>query len=223
MNEIIFVIHALFIGAIALLALTQGKEALVSFITLCCVLANVFVLKQTKLFGLNATCADAFAVGAVLGLNLLQEFYGKSIARKSIRINFGALIMYALFCMIQLWYYPSKFDTAHVHYQALMSIMPRIIIASFVAFITSQILDYNLFSGLTRFLGKRFLVIRTFISTMVSQFVDTVLFTFLGLYGVISQPWDIIIISYSVKVGVIILAMPLIAFARSFYTPDKNV
>ena len=73
MNELIFLSQIFLISASTLAALYIGKEALISLICLQCVLANIFVLKEITLCGLTATGSDAFTVGIVLGLNLLQN------------------------------------------------------------------------------------------------------------------------------------------------------
>ena len=81
MNELIFFAHVLISVALMLGALRFGRVVLVAAICLQEVLANLFVLKQVTLFGLEVTCSDAYAIGSIIGLNLLQEFYGKERAR----------------------------------------------------------------------------------------------------------------------------------------------
>src|ERR1700692_1102877 len=101
-NELIFIAHSLIISAFALFSLKLGKEALIGFISVACILANLFVIKQTTLCTLTATCSDAFSIGAVLGLNLLQEYYGREIGRKAIWISFFLLVFYAIVSQIHL-------------------------------------------------------------------------------------------------------------------------
>ena len=84
MNELFFIIHTIIIAGFALGSLALGSSALVAFVCLSCVLANLFVIKQITLFGLTATSADAFTVGATIGLNLLQEYFGKEIAKREV-------------------------------------------------------------------------------------------------------------------------------------------
>ena len=76
MNEFVFFLHIFVVATFALGACRLGKEMLVAWIGLQAVLANLFVLKQMKLFWLDVTCSDVYAVGAFLSLNLLQEYYG---------------------------------------------------------------------------------------------------------------------------------------------------
>src|SRR6185436_11925481 len=120
MNELYFLLHSITVSTAALISLWFGKEALIGFISLCCILANLFVVKQTTLFGFDATCSDAFSIGAVLGLNLLQEYFGKTITKTAIWISFFLLIFYTVVSSIHLLYEPSVHDTMQQHYLSIL-------------------------------------------------------------------------------------------------------
>lgn len=214
-NELIFVAQSLVISGAALGALRFGSQALVAFICLVCILANLFVTKQIMLFGLNATSSDAFTIGATLGLNLLQEYYGRAITRKTIWINFFLLIFYAVMSQIHLLYVPSSFDSAQPHFVALLSLMPRLAAASLTVYMIAQSADYLLFGFFKRITRGRFLIVRNYASMLISQLLDTILFSFLGLYGVIDNLGEIIIISYAIKIVAIAISAPFMYFSRS--------
>lgn len=220
MNELIFFLYLTIVGGTALAAVRMGKEALVAFICVQWVLANLFVTKQITLLGLNATAADALAVGATLCLNLLQEYFGRSITQKAIYISFGATIFYMALSLLQVLYCPSPIDTAHEHFCALLMPMPRIIFASLFVYLLVQQLDYRFYG----FLKERFtslpMVIRNYISVSITQLIDTVLFSFLGLYGIIGNVGEIIMVSYMIKLAVILLAAPFVSLSRYLYKPD---
>jgi len=222
MNEIVFISQVFIIVTSSLGALILGKEALVAFVCIQGILANLFVSKQIALFGLNATASDAFAVGATLGLNLLQEYFGKRIARKTIWINFFLLVLYAIVTQIHLSYTPSIYDTAHQYFVPLLTFMPRLVIASFIAYIVSQTVDYKLYEMLRKIWHYRLLIIRNYTSIIISQLIDTLLFSFLGLYGIVDRIWEIIAVSYMIKLSIIFIAVPFVGFSRKLYTPYKE-
>lgn len=219
-NELIFIIHAIVIAVASLIALAGGSGALIAFISVQCILANLMVLKQITLFGLEATCADSFSIGATLGLNLLQEYYGKDAARKAIVVNLSLLLLYVIMTQIQLIYIPSEADYTQSYFIAIFSVMPRIIGASFIAFFVSQSLDYWLYGFLRRSWEKRFLVLRNYASVLASQLVDTILFSLLGLYGIVHNVGHVILIAYIIKIAAIALAVPFIAFSKYYF--NKN-
>lgn len=220
LNELIFLLYTLFISVSCLYALRLGKEALIALVCLQAVLVNIFVTKQIALFGLCATASDALAIGASLGLNLLQEYWGKPVARTTIFLSFGAAIFYTIISQLHLAYIPHIVDTTHPHFCALFSPMPRIIIASLISYLITQVLDYRLYARLkARYQGSQF-VIRNYLSLGCTQLLDTVLFSVLGLYGAIittsSALFDIIIISYGIKMIIIMTTVPVIALVRRY-------
>jgi len=219
-NELLFVAHSIIISLFALGALALGPYALAAFVCVQCLLANLFVIKQITLFGFNATATDAFTIGAVLGLNLLQEYYGRAITRKTIWINFFLLVFYAIVSQIHVLYTPSSCDFAQPLFANLLTFMPRIVIASFTVYLISQMADYALYGFLKRTWKNKWLIVRNYTSITITQLLDTVLFSFLGLYDIIEHVWEVIAISYSIKLVAIIIATPFVGLSRYIFKKD---
>ncbi len=213
-NELILLGHILFICFMALLSLRMGKEALVVFTVVTILLANLFVLKQTVLFMLAATTADALAVGSMIGFNLIQEFYGRILARQTMIITFSMLAMYMILSQFHLLYVPSVLDETQEHFEALLTVMPLLVGGSMVSWACAQCIDFITFGILQRMWQVRWLVIRNYIAIGVSQIVDTFLFTLL-LYRltIITNPLHIFIISFTIKFTITLVATPLIALS----------
>lgn len=222
MNELIFIFHTIIIAAFSLGSLALGKSALVAFVCTQCILANLFVIKQITLFGLTATCADAFTVGATIGLNLLQEYFGKAIAKKAIWINFFLLIFYAIVSQIHIMYIPHSADEAQQYFIPLLTLMPRIVIASFSVYLITQMCDYYLYGILKKTFQDKYIIVRNYASVALCQLLDTVLFSFFGLYGIIDNIGEVIIISYLIKLASIIIATPFVGFSRTIYKITNN-
>jgi len=214
MNELIFFLHTLFIGCCVLGVLRIGKEALIALIVLLGVLSNLFVTKQIVLFGLNVTATDTYAVGAILSLQLLQEYYGRQVTRYAIGISFFLLFFYAITAFVHLSYVPSGFDVTQVHFSAILQHMPRIALASVTSYLASQLLDYHLYGFLKRLFAGCYLLLRSYTSLIIVQLFDTVLFSFLGLYGIISNIGNVIILSFAIKMVVIFIATPFVALSK---------
>lgn len=218
MNETLFLGHIFLVVGFALAALRLGKGALISFIALTAVLANLFVVKQTTLFGLTLTCSDVFAIGGMLSLNLLQEFFGKEEAKRAVKISFGALVFFALMAQIHLTYSPAAVDTTHDAFQLLLSPSPRIVLASMLTFFVVQQFDVRFFAFL-----KGPLPVRVSISLFSSQLLDTVLFSLLGLYGLVDSVWNIMVVSFLIKCLVILTSTPFTAWAKRVVRRELSV
>lgn len=212
MNQILFFLHILAVLGFLWFAVRLGKSALTAFIALCGVLANLFVVKQIELFTLQVTCSDVFAIGGILGLNLLQELYGRSSAKRASGTALLALVFFACMAQIHLLYTPSHFDQTQGSFFSILSSSPRIIAASCFVYYLVQRLDIVWFALLKKFLP--FLALRIFISLILSQALDTVLFSFLGLYGIVSSLFDIIIMSFAVKCTVIACSSPIASLLK---------
>lgn len=218
-NELIFLGYIVAVCIAAVVALRIGSHALVAYCSLLCVLSNVFVLKQINLFGLSATASDALAVGVTLSLNLLIEYYQPQIAQKAIVISFFCAAAYVMFSFFHLGYTPSIYDASAQHYAALLSAAPRLIAASLFTYFIVQKLDTLIYGALKIRWPERWFIVRNYVSAGISQFVDTILFSFLGLYGLVSGIGQIILISYLIKLITIITAVPLIRLLKRFMGP----
>lgn len=223
MNEALFIVQVLTVFAFGMLALRFGKSALITWISLQAVLANLFVLKQMTFFGFHITCSDVFAIGSILGLNLLREYFGKQAAAKGLWACFFSMLFFVAMAQLHLLYQPSPYDTAHGAYQTLLSPSPRLLLASLAVFFIVQQIDLRLFSYLKEKLTELPLTGRNAVSLTLSQFLDTVLFSYLGLYGLVSSLWDIIAISFLVKLLIISCSSPLIAFSKRIVPLQEEV
>lgn len=214
MNLLILIFHLLVVGSCTLLALRKGAIILVAWIALQSILANLFVLKQISLFGANITCSDAFAIGSIFGLNLLREYVGKEWATLALKTSIWLMLFFAAMSQLHLLYIPSSYDSSHDAYQTLLSASPRLILASLLTFYAVQTLELRLFAYLKHRLPTLPFVIRNITSTTLCQALDTALFSFLGLYGLISCLTSVMLMSFLTKLLIIALMGPLLHFSK---------
>ena len=216
MNELIFLLHIIFVTAFTLGAFYMGKNALLVAVALQAVLANLFVIKQIEIFGFNATCADVFIVGSVLGINLLQEYYGKAWSKKALYISFFSMLFYLVMSQIHLLYIPALYDNSHSLFEGILKFAPRIIISSIVVYFVVLLVNNWFYGYLKNKLNNRYLVLRNFISIILTQLLDTVLFVFIALYGIVGSVWQVMLVGFVLKVMVVFVSVPFIGLAKRF-------
>lgn len=219
MNESIFLVHIVMISLLALGALRLGKEALVVSFCLQGVVANLFIFKQIAFLGLTITCTDAYIIGSYFSLGLLQHHYGKEAAHKAILLSFYVLLIFLAFSMLHLLYTPIPQDTYHPLYSQLLKITPRIYLTSLVVGFTAQKLHVYLqeVCESTRLLK----ILKLSLPVVCSQLYDTVAFSYLALYGIVDVLWDVMLMSYLVKLLTILCMTPFALFSKKFYAPSK--
>jgi hypothetical protein len=203
MNEILFFIQIFIIVGFALGALRLGLAALTAWVAIQALIANLFVLKQITLFGFDVTASDAYVIGSLLGLNFLQEFYSQEEAKKATWICFFFMFFFTVISQLHLFYQPSSHDNTQNAFEVLLSPSPRLLMASMGVFFVVQQFDIRFFHFLKNTLPNSSFALRTTIALVVSQFLDTLLFSFAGLYGIATSILDIIIVSYLIKLAVI--------------------
>jgi uncharacterized integral membrane protein (TIGR00697 family) len=201
MNEFLFLLHLAIVTLFIWPAIRLGKEALISWIVVQPILANLFVLKQISLFGFTVTCSDVYAVSCALGLNLLQEYFGKECAKKTVWLCFYALVFFVVMSLLHLLYLPSPYDVAQSSYARILGTTPRLAAASIISFLSVQWFDVRFFGYLKR-QTRLSLYLRNSLSLTVSQAIDTLLFTFLGLWGHVDFLFDVFIISFIIKLAI---------------------
>ncbi|HSW75657.1 MAG TPA: queuosine precursor transporter [Candidatus Saccharimonadales bacterium] len=221
-NELIFALHVGTISLSTLLFCRLGKEALIAYVSLLFVIANIFVIKQINLFGWSVTSADAFIVGISFSINVLQEFWGQAYARKAIWISFACSLFYLITTLFILGYTPSAADDSHAHFANIMTFTMRIISASFTSYLITQFTDMHIYGYIKKQTHGKYFVVRNYFALLSSQLLDTVLFSYLGLYGIVENISHIITMSYSIKIIAIFMTTPFLMIAKKVVHPMEN-
>ncbi len=211
-NNLLFIFSIFLVVTCAWVFLRLGKSALTSWIVFVTFIANLFVLKQIELFHFNATASDIFAVGGLFGLNLLQEYHGQKASQKAIWASLACQVFFIIMSQIHLAYIPSDYDQTQAMYQALLQHAPRIIIASIITAFIVQQFDSRFYKVIRNRIPHVPMVFASSLSILISQLLDTALFTVFGLYGIVSALMEIFIVSYIIKC-LCIVCLPFIASA----------
>lgn len=222
MNTMILILHILLVGGVTLICCRFGKEALIAWVSLLGITSNLFVLKEITLFGFTATCTDSLAVGILLSLNLIQEFFGKNQARRALLISSFIACAFLLLSIFHIYYVPSSVDESQSHYSFLLQPFPRILFTSFGSFFVVQFFDIYLFSFLRKKMSGKFFVFRVFISALICEAIDTTLFSVFALYDV-PHLGQLIFVSFMIKVFILILETPFSYFAKKQFTSEEYV
>lgn len=210
MNELLFIVYTSLILAFSFFFLKKGLLWMSAWLSLLIILMNFFVNKQISLFSLNITASDPLCVGYLFGLNLIREFYSSKIAKNIANINLVISMVIPLIYFLHLSFIPNSFDYTQEHFSKLLTASYRVTIASVITFFLIQLIDLKTFSLLQKLLNKKYLISRSIIVLIVSQFMDTLLFSFLALYGQVGNILHIILVSLIAKIFSSLIAIPVI-------------
>jgi hypothetical protein len=109
-------------------------------------------------------------------------------------------------------------------FRNILGFIPRIILASLVAYFAGEFSNSYTLSRLKIFTRGRFLWIRTIGSTLIGQGIDTLLFCFIAFYGTMpaSLLVSVILSNYIFKCAVEILFTPLTYLLVNFLKIREN-
>lgn len=211
-NESIFCLQVVLVFAFTAIISRFGKEAMAGWMGLLAVMANLFISKQINLFGMYVTASDVYAVGLFLTLNMTQEYWGKEAGKQAIKIALWFQVFFLVFSQLHLFLVPSSLDQSQEAFQSILGIYPRILGASLFTLWIVQQSDLLVFSFLkNRFKNVSF-SLRNIMSLLISQAMDTVLFTLLALSGEVESLIDIMLLSFVVKAALIFTTPLITAF-----------
>lgn len=197
-----------------------GVDGLFLWIPIAVIAANVQVVKTIEVFGLTATLGNIVYAGSFLVTDILSENHGRHAARRAVMLGFTAVIAITVLMNIALLFRPAPSDTAHDSLVAIFSLFPRIAIASIVAYIVSQYHDVWVYAFLKKRLpARRFIWLRNNASTMVSQLIDTAIFTTIAFFGYFDEArvfWEVFLTTYVLKWLVAACDTPFVYLARSW-------
>ncbi|MQG05523.1 MAG: queuosine precursor transporter [SAR202 cluster bacterium] len=144
--------------------------------------------------------------------DVISEIYGRKITSKIIWMGFVvSLIMVAMFYIAGQLPAAGFWEDQRAYDQILGSV-PRIVLASMIAYLVSQHHDVIAFHMWKKLTKGRFLWLRNNASTLVSQAIDTVLFVTIAFVGVYAwyELWGMIWVTYLIKMCVAIADTPLV-------------
>ncbi|QAY66281.1 queuosine precursor transporter [Paenibacillus protaetiae] len=205
-----------------------GRVGVYAWIGMATVLANIQVVKTIDIYGIVLTLGNTMYGTIYLASDLLNEKYGKKEAKKAVWFGFFTLIASTVIMQMALRFNPQADELALANNDAmhqLFGLMPRIALGSLCAYFISQFLDVRIYSLLKKTFPKPGqLWIRNNGSTVVSQLVDTFVFTTIAFaYFYDWQTWlSVFITTYLIKFLVSICSTPFLYAARNFTFKDDN-
>jgi queuosine precursor transporter len=233
-NEALFFLQVLIIALGLVGGLMLGRGALESLVALFAAMMNLFVLKEVELFGLTVTPTDAFTIGVVFGLNLIHELYGYAAAKRAIWVGFYTTILMMVFSQIHLAFTPAPCDMCGPSYAVILVSLPRLVTASLITYLIVMFLDtwwYRYLKSKTwPIIGGSgphkkhhlHLIFRNLVAVAPTQFLDTLLFSLMGLSGIVHHISHVILVSYSIKLIAILLVTPFLLVSKKFYATHHH-
>lgn len=154
----------------------------------CLIISNLMEIKTVPLGPLTITAGViVFPISYIIN-DCIVEIYGFRKARLTIWLGFGANLLVTLMLQVGLWL-PG---TAEWHGQEAMATIfgavPRILFASFTAFLCGSMVNAYVMSRMKLNSGDRGFSLRAIVSTVFGEGVDSAIFFPIAFAGNLSWP-----------------------------------
>ncbi len=229
-NELVLIISLLLTyGMVLIFYKMLGKTGLFVWSAIATIIANIEVPIMINAFGAEQTLGNVLFASTFLVTDILSENYTKKVANQAVKI--GILANIAFIVLSRLWFLfePSESDYIMPSIREVFANTPRFMLVGVIVFAVCQVFDvwiyHFIWDKTTKIFGNRkgFLFVRNNLSTLTSQLLNAVLFSFGAFYGTldIGTIISITISSYVIFVATSLLDTPFVYFARKFKIKDE--
>jgi uncharacterized integral membrane protein (TIGR00697 family) len=223
MNELLLLGSVLIIYGLVLISYRLfGKHGLYIMTAIATVLANIEVLIIVDGFGMEQTLGNVMFASTYLITDILSENEGEKAASRAVWLGVFTSVVVLIFTQYWLLYIPAQSDWAMESIEKIFSTTPRLLLASFLGCVISQRLDVWLYHKWWDFTTKKtgnqkkYLWIRNNFSTLISQIINTVIFTFTAFWGWYDGKtlFSVMLASYVIFIFTSLLDTPAVYVAR---------
>jgi uncharacterized integral membrane protein (TIGR00697 family) len=206
-----------------------GYVGLFCYITMAYIATNIQVLHLAQ----YSFAIEPVALGTVLFAttflvsDIITEHYGSEKARMAVGISFITQIAFTMLMILTIAHPPLENGKVLSAMEVIFLPAPRILIASLIAYLTSQLLDIWIFQKLSKQTNKRHLWFRTFASTAISALVDNFIFSLLAWVILSPTPVSFNTLIFTYVLGTYVARLLVSAFSTPviylsyYYSPKK--
>ena len=165
-----------------------------------------------------------FPLSYIFG-DILTEVYGFRRSRRVIWLGFfSALLMSLVLYVVQVLPPASDWPNQQA-YETILGFVPRIVLASLVAYFMGAFSNAVTLSLLKIRTKGKLLWVRTIVSTIIGEGIDTIIFCMVAFYGALPDNllWAVILSNYIFKCSVEIVFTPLTYMVVNFLKKIEKI
>lgn len=222
-NELLLILSLIVLyGAVLVFYRLFGKLGLFVWTVIATIAANIEVLILVDAFGMEQTLGNVLFASTFLVTDILSENHGKKDANVAVNIGIATSIAFIVISQSWMLYTPAASDFASPAIATIFSNTPRLMLASLIVYAICQKFDVWAYHAWWAFTNKkcgdtkRFLWLRNNGSTLISQLLNAVLYTFAAFFGTYSVPTliSIAMASYVIFIVTSLADTPIVYMAR---------
>lgn len=229
-NELILILSLVIIyGGVLTWFYLFGEKGLFAFTAIATIAANIEALILIDAFGMEQTLGNILFGSTFLITDILSETVGKKESKRAVNIGIASSLTFIVISQLWFLYTPSQNDFASESIRIIFSNTPRLMLASLAVYAVTQKFDVWAYHKWWEFTKKKFgderkyLWLRNNGSTLFSQFLNTIMFTFGAFWGTydLKTLLNICVSSYIIFIFTSLADTPALYIARYIYDKKK--
>lgn len=191
------------------------KMSYVAIIAICAyaiiaVASDIFANKMVMVAGLTLAGGTMLVPFSFTIRDLMHRCLGYENTKKIVWAT-AILNLIVAALMIVLDILPAAIPEMQEPWHSVMGASWRVIVASFIAQLISDLADTYVFEGFTRKMGDKHTWLRVAVSNLVSVPLDTVLFSVIAFWGILPKEVIVanIVCQFAVKYIISVVATPI--------------
>ena len=222
-NELLLILSLIVLyGAVLVFYRLFGKLGLYVWTVIATISANIEVMILVDAFGMEQTLGNVLFATTFLVTDILSENHGKKEANVAVNIGIATSIAFIVISQSWMLYTPAASDFASPAIATIFSNTPRLMLASLIVYAICQKFDVWAYHAWWAFTNKKcgdskkFLWLRNNGSTLISQLLNAILYTFGAFFGVYDIPTliSIVLASYVIFIVTSLADTPIVYLAR---------
>jgi hypothetical protein len=165
----------------------QKPDALIGLFVAFTLFANIAASKVAEfdlgLYTFYAPSAVIIFSVTFLLTDIVNEKFGRKETHKMIFIAFASQVALALFSWLVVSLAPAPFWSGQASFEMIFGQVPRLVLASWIAFLISENLDAYLFAWFKKLTRGKHIWMRNAFSSLPAMAIDSVTFVVVAFYG----------------------------------------
>lgn len=191
----------------------EKKIILIAVFCVAGVLSDILAVKLINWGFITLECGCILFPLVYILNDSIVDLYGEKTMMKTAVLGMSMKILMVIVCTLCILapYDPITFGTTQTHLESVLGFVPRIVIASLIGYIAGGAINARTMSIFGNLTNGKHLFVRTILSTVFGELVDTILFIGIAFYN--TMPLESLLVfiltQYLLKVGIEVVLQPL--------------
>lgn len=174
-------------------------------------ISDITAAKIILIFGFGVSVTVLYFPFTYIISDIITEVYGYAKSRQILWFTLLASVIAGIFYQLVIMIPSAPFFLHNDAYETVFSIVPRVLIGGWLAVFCGEISNNYILAKLKIFTNGKLLWFRTISSTIIGQFINTVVFYIIALWDIIPMNMLIegILAGWVIKTCIEILLTPL--------------